>query len=479
MSHNTSFNSFPIFDLLEIDTKTKIHYETFRRGGVGYWAHVPRELIPQLPAQSILVTGLGNYDVIQHYNKGRITLVNYETSQETTISVSDCKEVCEVFVLEKNYSAKGFLQFRAELMYITLLVLPAVLLYVVGGISTESIYARFATSILSVLLMFVLIIYKVSGTKHLSIICGLKQTCSNSLQKITFKRVTVSPALLGVAYSVFVLIVMSLNYGGLALLIVNGVVISVNFYLIAFRWKVKGLDCALCNFSSALITAMAIISTLAGKGSLLKSINELYSFIFIGVFAMLFTQIVFYFIGLSEMLNQKASQLKLYTSNSAVYNHLAEISTEHSELKYEDILDKQKFTIFEDRENIEDQNRKVLHIVLGLSCKHCKNKLKEIISSIERLSVNRIEVSFSSSFSSFPEIEVIVSRLQNTREVEESFTILSETYLNGVTSVHIDEPDEGGQYLVNTESVPIIFIDGRRVSNVFSTEDISFHLLYS
>lgn len=470
-------------DLHGLDTKLRIHYETFRLGGAGFWARIPREMVNQLPSGSIIRLGEANWLKIKVIDGDQIVASSLRGGTKTFNSV-DCEEVCDAFILTKRpkYKPHTFEDVELTFLAFSLHLFPAVGILITAGNFLWSSPASLIIFILAICILALLTTYQVSGKTHLGFMCSTNNFCGSLLYHNPFIFKCLHPIRLGASYAIWILFSINANIADFQFCLVNLFVIFVNIYLLIHRMSTQIRYCEICNLTSVLILGIAAISIyefwIMNKPSVVKSFGILF---FLGIGSFVLNYITFNLVDSIVKLKKKAMQLKILTSDADIFNLLQRKIVQTTGLQYASILNEQKFIIYRRENNPHKENYMILHLTIGIGCEHCFNLLRQVMDTLDILDFDKVEVSIAAVTPFQEEANAILHDLVAVRQCPEKCkAVLVNKYLGRKIRVRMaQEAIATSQLVVQTDVVPIVFVNGMRLSNLFPIEDVVFHAIYS
>lgn len=254
-----------VSDVSSLGIKKKILYQTFRKGGDGYWADVPPQYVLQLPPGTLLL--LENEQVFrltEIVGQKLIAVSQEKPPRETVLNASKLASPLKCFLFKKPVKPKPFissLESGIGIAAVCLALFPALLLLLLADFKTILPLAY-----LPIALSLVLILLLGSSFHSKSLITGFfcksgsSSNCANISSINPFKFTLFHPSVMGSTYACANLILLLHFEHEVFLLGIQLLAILANGYVFIFRLK-RNINCRLCDTIAILVllTASAII----------------------------------------------------------------------------------------------------------------------------------------------------------------------------------------------------------------------------
>jgi len=472
--------SVSISDLGLLDSRKFLHYIVFRLGGAGYWAEVPIDYIREVPIGSLLKVEGNTFMKVLAIDSEYIQTENLLTGVETKLYFSQLGAITDVFIVTKEWSEEVSFD-KGSPLFLPLFVLQLFPISLTSLLFHEVLFANWKYAIITLLafaLIAVLSLVMDRSNEYAGLVCSEKKKCSGLFDQNPFHLKWISPVSIGSAFCSFVLTVIGIQNYGFPLILVVGLALIANFYLIWYRTQVAKVSCRICNWATGLSIFLCVGVLLVIDGAPEFNVWDSILLLLLGSLCMVYHEIIARIDKNNLRMERKSAQLKLIQSDTATFKLWADKLDTVGLFDYGSITPNQKFTIFQ---NLDAENNeiKVLHAVISPDCPHCKELVNQLLYNLEFINADIIQISVAGRDSAAAkglalELDAHRGETMICCDVLEDFYSGKRKPMVVRDSLHRDI-----DLIISVPHTPLLFLNGKVVSNLYAIEDLSFHLSYS
>ena len=405
---------------------------------------------------------------------------NLLTGIETKLSFSQLGAITDVFVVTKEWSKEVSFD-KGSSSFLPLFILQLIPISLTCLLFYEKIFVSWKFTIITLLafaLVAVLSLAMDRSKEYARLVCSKKEKCSGLFDQNPFHLKWLNPVSIGSAFCSFVLIVVGTQNYGFPLILVVGSALIANFYLIWYRIQVAKVSCSICNWATGLNIALCIGMLLAVDwapkfdtwGSILA--------LLLGFLCLIYHEIISRVDKNNLKMERKSCQLKLIQSDTATFKLWADKFDMAGLFDYGSITPDQKFTIFQNLET-ENNELKVLHVIISPDCPYCKELIDQLLYNLEFVNANVVQISVA-GLDNAAARGLTLELAAHRGETIICCSILKGFYTDKSKYMAVCDAAHGGSDLtISVPHTPLLFLNGKVVSNFYAVEDLSFHLSYS